>query len=290
MRPAEPRGPIAILAGAGQLPNIVSEALRRQGRDHRILVFRGFADRTLRPRADAVVDLLDVAGTLACLERWRPAGVVLAGTVRRPKPSAFLNAFSIVRNRRFLKDLMARGDDSLLRSAVGLIEEKGHKVVGVQEIAPELLAPVGVLGAIGPTAEEEQRAIEIGFGLLSSLSAYDVGQAAVVAGARVLAIEGPEGTDRMLARVRSLRRPWGSLPASAGGVLIKTAKVGQDLRVDLPAAGPRTVSEAHRAGLQGIAVGAGVTLIIDRAATIAAADRRGLFLVGVPAAGPQAAP
>ena len=61
---------------------------------------------------------------------------------------------------------------------------------------------------------------------------------------------------------------------------VKTAKTGQDLRVDLPAIGPRTVLRAAAAGLAGIAVGAGATLILDESRTIAAADRLRLFHVG----------
>lgn len=283
MTPREGSGPIAILAGSGELPLLLSDGLRRQGREHRILAFRGFADRTLRRRADRTIDLLDVEVMLKWLDDWRPTGVALAGTVQRPAPSALLNAFSMLRNRAFIQDLIARGDDSLLRGAVDLIEERGHRVIGLQEIAPELLAPSGVVGAVSPGPDDD-RAIANGLDLLRRLSPYDIGQAAVVAGARVLAIEGPEGTDRMLARVRRLSRSWGVSwgvgRRTAGGVLIKTAKRGQDLRVDLPAIGPRTIVEAHRAGLAGIAIGAGSTLIINRERTIAEADRRGVFLVG----------
>lgn len=287
MTPDVRSGPIAILAGSGELPLLLSDTLRRQGRAHTILAFRGFADRELRRRADRTIDLLDVQVVLGWLEGSRPAAVALAGTVQRPSPSALLSAFSMVRNRAFLKDLLARGDDGLLRGAVDLIEEKGHRVIGVQEIAPELLARAGVLGAVSPEPRDRQ-AFGRGLDVLERLSPYDIGQATVVSGARVLAIEGPEGTDRMLRRVRRLSRPWGIRREAEGGVLIKTAKHGQDLRVDLPAIGPRTVVEAHRAGLAGIAVGAGSTLIIDREGTVAEADRRGLFLVGVEPRGGQA--
>lgn len=280
MTPAERSGPIVILAGSGELPLLLADGLARRGRECRILAFRGFADRALRRRADRTVDLLDVGLALDWLEKWRPSGVALAGTVQRPALSALLGAFSMVRNRAFLKEVMARGDDGLLRGAVDLIEERGHRVVGVQEIAPELLAPNGVIGSLAP-APGDRQAVAAGLDLLARLSPHDIGQAAVVAGARVLAIEGPEGTDRMLARVRRLGGSWGMGRGAAGGVLIKTAKLGQDLRVDLPAIGPKTVVEAHRAGLAGIAIGAGSTLIIDRDRTVVEADRRGLFLLGV---------
>lgn len=273
-------GPVAILAGSGQLPLLVSDCLARRGGEHRILAFRGFAAAATRSRADAVVDLLDVKRTIGCLAAWNPGAVTLAGAVQRPQLSAFLNAFSAFRNRRELAQLMARGDDQLLRAAVNLIEEHGHRIVGVHELAPELLAREGTLGAI-EACRESRRAVEIGFAVLDELSAYDLGQGTIVAGERVLAIEGAEGTDRMLARVRGLRRPWARTRVPAGGVLVKAAKAGQDFRVDLPAIGARTIANAHRAGLSGVAVAAGATLLIDEAEIVKAADALGLYVIGV---------
>jgi DUF1009 family protein len=85
----------------------------------------------------------------------------------------------------------------------------------------------------------------------------------------------------MLARVRGLRRSWSLSPAPRAGVLVKMPKKGQDLRIDLPAVGPRTFVRAAKAGLRGVAVASGVTLVLDREETVRIADRLGLFLLGV---------
>ncbi len=273
-------GPIAILAGSGRFPELLADTLCRAGRTCRILAFRGFAESSVRQRADAASDLLDIKRVLACLKEWRPSAVTLAGGVQRPKLSAVLNAFSILRNRRELAELMGRGDDQLLRGVVALIEEQGHSVVGVRDLAPELLALRGSQGMHRPS-EDDLSAVRIGMRLLTEISAYDVGQGAVVAGERVLAIEGPEGTDRMLARVRGLRRSWSLSRPPRTGVLVKMPKRGQDLRIDLPAVGPRTFANAARAGLRGVAVASGVTLVLDREEAVRTADRLGLFLLGV---------
>ncbi|HYY84920.1 MAG TPA: UDP-2,3-diacylglucosamine diphosphatase LpxI, partial [Beijerinckiaceae bacterium] len=216
-------GPVAIMAGSGQLPVLLSDSLRRSGREHKILAFRGFAEGPTRERADRVVDLLDLQGMTRVLDEWRPSAVTFAGAVGRPRAAAFLNALSALRNRRELAALMAKGDDGLLRSAVGFFEERGYVVVGAHELAPELLAAPGLLTLAAPGAHDT-RALEIGFGTLEDLSARDMGQACVVTGERILAIEGPEGTDSMLARVRAFRRPWSRVRVEAGGVLVKTAK------------------------------------------------------------------
>lgn len=284
-----PSGPVAILAGSGDLPLLVADRLADQGRAHRILAFRGFASRALRRRADAVVGLLDVRRAVACLDSWSPAAVTLAGGIRRPDPRAALDAFAWLRNRTEIADILSRGDDNLLRAVLGLLEDRGHRLVGIHELAPELLARAGIYGRVSPSPQDGEAAA-LGMSLIARLAPFDVGQAAVVCGRRILAVEGPEGTDRMLARVASLRRrpPW--RPWLREGVAVKAAKAGQDFRVDLPAIGPRTMTNAARAGLAGVAVASGSTLVLDSAATTAAADALGLFLVGLPATGGPEAP
>ncbi|WP_029030874.1 LpxI family protein [Salinarimonas rosea] len=280
-------GPVVVVAGAGALPALLIGALDAAARPRRVIALKGFADAATGRRADRTMSLLDVSGILAQLAAWRPAAVTLAGGVTRPSPAALASGVAAWRNRRELAELFARGDDHLLRGVVALLEEQGHRVVGAHEIAPDLLAPAGVLGTVHPDAEA-RRAIETGFSCLAALSPFDVGQACVAVAARVVAVEGAEGTDRMLARVGggAAGRLAGLLPAlrratPAAGVLVKSAKAGQDHRVDLAASGPRTVRNAARAGLAGIALGAGATLTIERDAMIAEADRAGLFLVGV---------
>lgn len=275
-------GVVAIVAGSGQLPTLLARSLEQRGRAFRLLALRGFADRALQARADAVVDLLDVRGATAQLDRWQPSGVTLVGGVSRPGPSAVLNAFEAFRNRHELGRLLGQGDDQLLRAVLGLLEEHGHRVVGVHDLAPDLLAPAGIHSQRAPTAAD-RRAIEVGLRALAALSPFDVGQAVVVSEERVLGVEGPEGTDRLLARVRGFRRGWSRVRVKAGGVLVKAAKASQDLRIDLPAIGARTMVEASRAGLDGVAIGAGASLILDLPGTAAMADRLGLFLVGAEA-------
>jgi hypothetical protein len=134
----------------------------------------------------------------------------------------------------------------------------------------------GPLGRHQP--DEQARAdIEHGLHVARAIGALDVGQAVVVQQGLILGVEAVEGTDELLRRCASLRRQ------GPGGVLVKAAKPGQERRVDRPAMGPRTVVVAAETGLRGIAAEAGMTLVIDRAEMVRAADRAGLFVVGVAA-------
>jgi DUF1009 family protein len=121
-----------------------------------------------------------------------------------------------------------------------------------------------------------------GFALLAAMSAFDVGQAAIVAGRRVLAVEAAEGTDAMLDRVAAMRESRRIVLPAGSGVLVKAPKRRQDRRFDLPSIGPGTVTRAAAAGLAGIAVIAGATIVAEPQRLVEEADRAGLFVVGCP--------
>jgi len=113
--------------------------------------------------------------------------------------------------------------------------------------------------------------------VLAALGPFDVGQSVVVDRGWVVAVEAAEGTDAMLARCAELRRGRVKRPS---GVLVKTPKPGQELRVDMPTIGTRTVEAAAESQLAGIAAEAGATLVADPDEMIAAADRLRLFVTG----------
>jgi UDP-2,3-diacylglucosamine hydrolase len=102
----------------------------------------------------------------------------------------------------------------------------------------------------------------------------------VAIGGRVVAVEGIEGTDGLLDRVKDLRG-HGRIAGIGGGALVKCAKPGQELRADLPTIGPLTIERVHAAGLAGIGVEAGRAFVLEFAQTMARADALGVFVVGL---------
>jgi DUF1009 family protein len=154
--------------------------------------------------------------------------------------------------------------------------------VGIRDVAPDLLMPQGCLTRA--CANDEAAAdIVRGREVLQALSPFDIGQAVVVIDGHVVGVEDIEGTDGLLARIARLRAEGRIRAKAARGVLVKAPKSGQDLRFDLPTLGPRTIEGAVSAGLSGIAIVAGNTIVADPQAMIEAADRAGLFVTGLPA-------
>lgn len=71
------------------------------------------------------------------------------------------------------------------------------KVVGIQEVVPDLLAHEGVLTKKKPDKADEED-IRRGVEVASALGKLDVGQSVIVQQGLVLGAEGIEGTDRLI--------------------------------------------------------------------------------------------
>lgn len=214
------------------------------------------------------------------LEQNSCGDLVIIGGVDRPDFSNFRLDLGAIKTLPFILSLGKGGDDHVLSRVVRFFEEKGYRVHGAGDVAPELLAGEGPLGKKSPSAEDKTD-MEIALRVVRELGRLDVGQAAVVANGYVLAVEAAEGTDAMLARCGELRAAGKAGRRHPSGVMVKVPKPGQEERVDLPTIGPDTVRRAAEAGLAGIAIAASRVLMAERAATIDAADAHGLFLVGV---------
>ncbi|MBB5276445.1 hypothetical protein HNR26_002514 [Rhizobium rosettiformans] len=274
-------GRLAIIAGSGKLPLFLAEAVREAGEDPFILRLKNEADDLWQGFDNAVIGVGDMAGLSALFRKHEITRVVMSGAVkRRPAFGEIrVNLKSLLKLPMALKTLLAGGDDAVLRMVISLIEAQGCEVLGAHEILPGLLATVGPLGSVSPDADA-LKDIERAADAAETLGRLDVGQGAVAIGGRIVALEGVEGTDAMLARVASLRAE-GRISKRRKGVLVKLCKPQQDLRADLPTIGVSTVTNAQAAGLAGIAVEAGRALVVEREAVMAAADAAGLFVVGI---------
>jgi DUF1009 family protein len=253
----------------------------KRGRRVVLFAIRGWADPqrvASYPHHWAAVGQFGWFCRLARQERCRD--VVFIGSMVRPAIWQIRPDFKTLRLLPRIYGIFRGGDDHLLKGVATIFEEHGFHLLGAHAVAPEILMPEGALGRERPS-ERDHADIAKGLALLNASSPFDVGQAVVVADARVLAIEAAEGTDRMLARIAELRQS-GRIAASSGrGVLVKAAKRGQDRRLDLPSIGPQTVEGAARAGLAGIAVVAGSTIVAEPERIGATADRERLFVFGV---------
>lgn len=280
-----PGSRVGIIAGGGSLPVEVAESLVRQGNSPFIVLVDGEVDREADFAAyeQATLALEDIGLLLPLLKRRGISHLVLAGEIRRrPQLARIRPTFGLLAIIPSVIVALARGDDGLLKVLTRGLEKRGITVVGAHQIVPDLAAAEGTLTAAGPR-QSDWRDIEAGRAAAKAIGALDIGQAAVAIGGRAIALEGIEGTKGLLERTRELRG-HGRLAGKTRGVLVKCAKPGQELRADLPSIGPQTVEAAHAAGLAGIAVEAGRSLILEGPTTLSRANALGLFIIGLPVA------
>jgi UDP-2,3-diacylglucosamine hydrolase len=273
--------PLAIICGGGSFPGAVADAVARHGRRPVMFGLKGWADAAVIERYAHHWIAIGQAGRFFRLARAENCREVLfIGTVLRPPITQLRLDWQTIRLMPRAIRFFRGGDDKLLSGVAGVAESGGLHVVGVKDVAPEVFVPEGVLGRHEPS-ERDRADIARALKVIATLGPFDIGQAAVVADDRVLAVEAAEGTDNMLARIVELRK-LGRVTSKPGvGVLVKAPKPGQDRRFDLPSIGPRTIENVARAGLAGLAVTAGSTMIAEAEAVTAGADRANVFVVGV---------
>jgi UDP-2,3-diacylglucosamine hydrolase len=275
--------PVGLIAGGGAMPFAVADSLAARGVSSVLFALRGACDAQKVERFRHHWIAVGQFGHLTKLLRAEGCrDLVFIGTLTRPALSEVRLDWGTLRVARQVWAAFRGGDDHLLSGIGRIFEQDGFRMVGIADVAPDLLMPAGCLTRAAPDAQGEAD-IASGLGVLRALSPFYVGQAVVVIDGHVVGVEGIEGTDGLLARIAHLRAQGRVRTPAGRGVLVKAPKHGQDLRFDLPTIGATTIDAARDAGLAGIAVAAGATQIVDPQAVIAAADAAGLFVTGVAA-------
>lgn len=260
---------IGIIAGGGDVPHALARRCGEQGADVFMAAIEGHCGAIDEGVAHASFKLGRTGSMIKQLQQQGIRDLVLIGSLKRPNWSELIPDFKTM---QFIAKagLSAKGDDDLLRKLRVFLEGEGFTLHGVHHFLPELLASAGVMGTVKPDSVQLAD-VTFGFSESQRLGAADIGQAVIVRGGQVIAEEDSRGTNALLRRDIDM----------AGGVLVKTCKPQQDMDLDLPTVGLRTVQLAHETGLAGVVLHAGRSLLMDRAEAIAFADEHRMFMMGI---------
>lgn len=269
------KGVVGLIAGLGRLPIEVAQAAREEGTQVVAIGLHGLTEASLADDVErfAWVHVGEVEPMMAHFREAGAETLVMAGKV--PKTFLWERPDLVKPDARALSALAGlqdRKDDSLLGAFASLLVEEGFSLLGQAELAPSLLAEEGVLGSVEP-GPEELADVAFGWPIAKAIGQLDVGQTVVVRGKAVLALEAVEGTDAAVERGCALGEP--------GATVVKVAKPAQDMRFDVPTIGLATVQVLARGRARVLAVEAGKTVVLERAALLAEADRHGIAVVGM---------
>lgn len=275
---------IALICGGGVLPRDVAQALLARGSDFSVIRLAGEVDTdiALPDKVSAItVGWGQIGKFLDFLQKENCTHVLAVGGVtKRPDFSALkLDVGGI----KILPEAIASvigGDDKVLANVAGMFEKRGYSVIGALDAVPEMSCPLGLISSGDPKTLPHE---DIALASKAALAAgnLDMGQGAVTAANRVVAMEGPEGTMEMLSRVREIKSAKRARWKAGQGVLVKCSKPGQDMRFDVPVIGPDTIMQVKAAGLAGIAVEAGKVLLLEREKLIQQTEKEKIFVVGI---------
>ncbi|MEH6474745.1 MAG: UDP-2,3-diacylglucosamine diphosphatase LpxI [Sneathiella sp.] len=263
---------IGIIAGRGQLPLRLAKSLTARGIPVFVLLVKNEAlPDDYAQFSSEVIPITKIGKFIAALKREDCLRVTMAGPINRPN---FKNIFPDKEGFKLLSKIgasLSKGDDGLLRAITQFVEDKGFEVVGAHELDEGFVAEVGTLGDVHPTAEEFKD-IAKGVEVARTIGIFDIGQALVIRCEYVLGVEAAEGTEQLISRCAAFA--W----ENPAGVLVKLPKLGQDLRTDMPTIGPDTIDQMKSAGLKGVTIESGNTLILGREELIKRANDANIFV------------
>lgn len=263
-----------MIAGNGRFPFLVAAAARRQGRRVVVAAIREETD----PALDAEVDEFHWMGLGQlgrCIETLKKAGVrevVMAGQVKHRQ--IFSGIVPDLRLMGLLARLAFKNTDSLIGAVADVLEQEGIHLLSSTALLEDQMAQQGAMTRRKPS-RAERADIEYGQRIARGIAGMDLGQTVVVKDRAAVALEAMEGTDEVIRRSGRI--------AGAGCVVVKVAKPRQDMRFDVPVAGPTTVEAMKDAGAGVLALEAGRTLLIDKSDLLARADTLGLCIFGMTA-------
>lgn len=268
---------LGILAGTGYLPREIIEYCYKQGRQVKVIAFHGITPASTVEETDHNwLHLNELSKIIAIYKNAGVKQLVMAGGImKRPSIAGLL---ADPKSSLLLARVMARagrGDNTILSEIISIFEHEGFSVLGADEVKPSLLISEGALGKHQPTPEMLDD-ITLGIKTAHAIGMLDIGQAVIAQKGNVIGTEERDGTDALIKRcTSSLSEHQNS------GVLVKMKKPSQDRRADLPSIGVDTVKKIHAAGLKGIAIEAGASLVINKEEVIKTADELGIFITGV---------
>ena len=270
---------LAIIAGGGSLSDIIIETAEKKGWN--LTVF-AIGDLNITKNQDIrliEMNRLDIGRIFQILKSQNIKNICMVGYIPRP------NSLKDYLNFRYLNvqtliilfqsiGILRGGDASLFKKLNSLLEKRGYKIIGASEIAPNLTLKGGLYSSKSVSKVEFEN-IKKAKQCAEMTGYLDIGQAVVVKNGRVLAIEAAEGTDVMLERVACL----GGISIKRGGVILKSAQINQDERVDMPTIGPNTIKNAVKANLSGIAITADNVIVLDFQKVIEMIEDNNLYFI-----------
>jgi len=268
---------IGIIAGSGVFPLDVIRNAKVQGLEVIAIAHHKETCRDIENLADKTkwVHVGQLGKIIRYLKRQGVTQAAFAGGISRVD---FFGALRLDwRAIRLVSKLRSVRDDALLRGIAMEMEKDGIEVFSANQLLKDSCPSPGYL-TTRQFSEQELQEAQVGWTATKGIGQLDIGQMCVAYQRLVIAVEAADGTDATLIRAGTVARTKGKLKPGRGPVVVKLPKPQQDLRLDLPAIGPRTIELMKQSGLSGLVVEAGKCVVLNPSEVIEEANRAGISI------------
>ena len=236
---------IGLFFGETDFPNEILKKIKKRKIDYLIIDFSK-SKRFKRNKKSYSVSIGQFGKIINILKKNNCKKVLFAGKVVKPNFSKLkLDLKGIFYIPRIIK-VSKLGDAAILREIIKILAQNKIKTENSLKFNPELALKKGNYSKIKPN-KEDRSDIQIAIKTLNNLGQYNFSQGVVVRNNRLISIEGKDGTKKMLKNSISMK-------FRNHGILVKFPKKKQDLRLDLPTIGLKTLKQCKMAGLKGVVV------------------------------------
>ena len=205
--------------------------------------------------------------------------IIFAGKITTPNFSKTKFDFKAIYYLPKIIKGAKKDDASIIKTVIEIFKKEGFKIISSTFFNPELLLRRGNYTKMKPDFLSKKDMLK-GKNIINDLSRRGIGQGVVIRNSHVVTIEDSDGTDAMLKRASILYKRF-SYRNKRQGILLKFPKRNQDLRVDLPTVGIKTIKKCIKIGLKGIVVKANQNIFLDRSKCINLANKNRMFICAI---------
>lgn len=267
---------IIILAGGGDLPKEVIKNFLKKKIKFFCICFENNPVSSLIYKYDhKIINFGKVISQLKFLYSNNYRKILMIGNLKRPKLSEIkpdINSIKLI--PKFAKELLKGGDNNLLNFCIIRLAKLGFEVIDLRKIIPD-----NFMGKGNQTDKNASKLnlqdIKKGKLILDSISKFDIGQSIIIEQGNVLGIESLYGTDHLIlsCKIGDMHK--------RNAILVKLAKVNQNLKVDLPTIGLKTLKNCKKKSITGVAYSSNSTLFLNKKAILNYCNVNEIFLYGL---------
>jgi len=267
-----PNNILGLIAGKGELPQLVAETASRKGLKVAVACFDDAVYKSLQSMVYKIA-LLGIGQAGKTIKYLRDSGVVRVVLIGKfEKKLVFRDLLFDAAGLRIMSRAVRKSDTSVILSIFEELEAGGLVIEKQTDWLPDLLPGKGTIGTVQPS-ERVLDDISYGAEICRDLAGKDIGQTIIVKEGVVVAVEGVEGTDETIER--------GCRLAGNGVVMVKMSRPKQDMRYDIPTIGLETINRLADMKAAGLAFEAGRVVIVNKDEVIKRANAAGISLVAV---------